>query len=303
MHRLTKLCRTNFTHQLRRYVQPAIYDSLTDPPLFIIPDNYDFTKTSVEVYGSKDMNFLSREQSRSRIDYNFHSNFMSTRQELHDTIVDYTLGACTKTYHDPWIVFTAGAMGSGKTSTMKRLSHLDYFPINNFVRISPDRLKRLLPEFPGYLHYDQRTVGRKLRTEVGYIAEICLWESMFRQNCIWLDSSLRDANFHEKLFAQIRKDFPMYRIAVVHVRADSEKVFFRAQERTKATQRIVPPEDIQKSLDEVPKTMNILKPLCDFFTEIDNNYEKEDIKIIGHTWEGFVDVWKCEERQTQSLLL
>jgi hypothetical protein len=77
----------------------AIHDFLpTDIPLSIIPDDYDYSKTSVEVYGSTNMNFLSREQSRSRIDYNFHSNFMLQRQELHDTIVDYTLGTCVTLY-------------------------------------------------------------------------------------------------------------------------------------------------------------------------------------------------------------
>lgn len=64
-----------------------------------------------------------------------------------------------------------------------------------------------------------------LRQEVGYIAEVLLWESLYESMCIWVDGSLRNASFHEKLFAEIRKDFPNYRIAVLYVKSSERRNF------------------------------------------------------------------------------
>jgi hypothetical protein len=50
-----------------------------------------------------------------------------------------------------WIVFTAGAMGSGKTHTLRWLWQKGYFPLHAFVQGDPDRVRGMLPELPGYV--------------------------------------------------------------------------------------------------------------------------------------------------------
>eukprot|EP00494_Astrolonche_serrata_P004864 UN04879 len=119
-------------------------------------------------------------------------------------------------------------MGSGKTYVMRNLAQQKLFPLHNFVQISQDTIKHKLPEFHGYLQYDECTVGYKLRQESGYLQEVIMWESIFNGNCIWVDSSLRNSLYHEKLFHSIRQDFDDYRIAIIWVRADSDIVFKRA---------------------------------------------------------------------------
>lgn len=52
---------------------------------------------------------------------------------------------------------------------------------------------------------------------------------------------------------------------------DGWGAFERALARSKTTQRIVPKEDILRSLEEVPRTMKILRPLTDFYCEINND--------------------------------
>jgi hypothetical protein len=50
-----------------------------------------------------------------------------------------------------WVVFTAGAMGSGKTHTLRWLWQNGYFPLHAFVQADPDRVRGMLPELKGYI--------------------------------------------------------------------------------------------------------------------------------------------------------
>lgn len=50
------------------------------------------------------------------------------------------------------MVFTAGAMGSGKGYTMRWLEAKGYFPLGSFVYIDPDEIRTQLPEWRGFLN-------------------------------------------------------------------------------------------------------------------------------------------------------
>ena len=55
----------------------------------------------------------------------------------------------------PWIVFTAGVYGAGKSHTIKELQSLDCFPPgSSFVKVDPDEIRRCLPSIPcrGRIH-------------------------------------------------------------------------------------------------------------------------------------------------------
>ena len=77
--------------------------------------------------------------------------------------------------------------------------------------------------------------------------------------------------------AKIRKDFPNYSIAILHVKADAAVVLHRAEKRALTTGRHVPKEEILKSVQEVPASVQLLVPLVDFTVHIDNSSDGDPV--------------------------
>jgi len=86
---------------------------------------------------------------------------------------------------NPWIVFTAGAMGAGKGYTIKHLHRKNRFPLSNFTIIDPDEIRRLLPEFDVYTNSIEPSLaehaGTFTKKEAGYIAELFLHVALQQQ--------------------------------------------------------------------------------------------------------------------------
>ena len=105
---------------------------------------------------------------RSQLDYNYHSYYHPERQVLQDSIIELMMNSttvmdsstislesssgghsksksnstqiiqtCSTPASDPWIVFTAGAMGAGKTHTIRYLHQHQHFPLKAFVTVDP----------------------------------------------------------------------------------------------------------------------------------------------------------------------
>jgi len=80
---------------------------------------------------SKDMNFYGPfAHIRKTLDYTYHSNYTKQRQVFQDSIIEEFLesvsltdvnGDVCTTPTEPWVVFSAGAMGAGKGYTINEL--------------------------------------------------------------------------------------------------------------------------------------------------------------------------------------
>jgi hypothetical protein len=71
-----------------------------------------------------------------------------------------------------WIVFTAGAMGVGKGHTLGWIYEQQLFPLQSFVNVDPDCIRKLLPETDSYNEINSDTTGFLTQKEVGYISEV-----------------------------------------------------------------------------------------------------------------------------------
>ena len=118
---------------------------------------------------------------RGTLDYTFHSNYTFERQRFQDAVVNEFLngavifdknGEVCTTPTEPWLVFTAGPMGAGKSYTMRKLVERGYFPLLAFVRVDPDEIRRYLPEFHLYVEQSPELAGELTRKEAGFISEI-----------------------------------------------------------------------------------------------------------------------------------
>lgn len=105
------------------------------------------------------------------------------------------------------------------------------------------------------------------------------------------DGSLRDSDWYKAYFARLREEFPSVRQAILHVTAPREAVFERAAARAKATGRIVPKALLEAALEQVPRSVEVLSPLVDYYAELNNADKVELVKPEGSTWEEFTEVW------------
>lgn len=272
-------------------------------PTYPIPSYFSLDMSTEENYGIQHMEFYGPfETIRSNLDYSYHGNYIRSRQLFQDNIVEKLLngtiirdpsGRVCKTPTEPWIVFTAGVMGAGKSHTIKRLASQGLFPLQSYVAVDPDEIRQHFPEYHLYATLYPERAGELTHKEAGYVTEIVTAAALKRGHNVLVDGSLWDADWYQGYFEKLRKDYKNMRIAILHITAPREAVFKRAKNRAIVTGRVVPHETLEMSLKQVPISITKLSPLADFFCELDNAPEADEITIStdGITWDSFRDVW------------
>jgi len=172
---------------------------------------------------------------------------------------------------EPWVVYTAGAMGAGKSYTLRWLDKHGYFPLSTFVSVDPDAIKCELPEMKAFIKSEPDCASSLVHKESGYIAEIAEAAAFDRSFNLLVDGSLRDHQWYRSLFRRIRRHHKNYRIAILHVTARPETVYQRAGQRSESTGRVVPKAVLDDALYSVPRSVQLLAPYADFVMEINND--------------------------------
>eukprot|EP00960_Hanusia_phi_P077762 768739-Hanusia_phi.AAC.4 len=85
---------------------------------------------------------------------------------------------------------------------------------------------------------------------------------------IWVDGSLRDAEWYTKVFKEIKEKHPEYRIAILYVYASIYSVLERTKLRGRMTGRVELEWDILESLMRVPGAVEHLASDVDFLAWI-----------------------------------
>lgn len=278
--------------------------SLLLNPTYPIPPSFSSDKSTEENYAADNMEFFGPFKSiRASLDYSYHGNYTQSRQLFQDRIVEKLLdgtiiedsngrGVC-KTPNEPWIVFTAGVMGAGKSHTIKQLASRGLFPLQSYVVIDPDDIRQHFPEYVLYAMQSPEHAGELTHKEAGYVTEIVTAAALQRGHNVLVDGSLWDADWYKGYFEQLKKSYGNLRIAILHVTAPREAVFTRAKHRAKVTGRVVPIETLELSLKHVPQSIKLLAPMVDYFCELDNSPDSEEIvlKTEGVTCDSFRDAW------------
>jgi len=259
---------------------------------------------------------------REGLDYDYHANYQLERQELQDTVIDTLISSshivdingfhCT-TPTQPWLVFTAGPMGAGKSWVIRRLMERGVFPLMAFVGVDPDVIRRYLPEWDEYVKEDPSVAGEMTRKESGYIVEILTEAALRSGKNVLVDGSLRDVEWYSGYFERLRLDYPNLRIAILSVEAGEKVVLERARKRGVETKRVVPEELLMEAIKQVPESVRVLKEKVDYcaimgnegdndvaLREIFKDGVKEEYGVEGkglekegegREWQAFKDNW------------
>ena len=263
----------------------AIQRHWQPPHLYKVPLKYDWKLSTEENYKVDCSHLYGPFKTvRERLDYSFHACYSRERQELQDSIVQFFLQK-----HDqdktkfiqcdsnssgrPWAVFTAGVMGAGKSFTLRRLHQKGLFPLDAFVIVDPDEIRRLLPEFVVYVNKDAQQAGTLTRKEAGMLSEMISLAALERGHHVLVDGSLRDHEWYENYFSDLRHSFPGIQLAIIHVTAPIDVINRRVKARADETGRLIPQQVLEQSIAEVPESVNLLKHLVDFFLKIDNSIQ------------------------------
>lgn len=229
------------THSIKpneaHHLYPLVHQTsqaLSCPPFGFRPHpQYDWGHSTEDNYRSEERKFFGKFQKiRQRLDYEYHSNYSRGRQRLQDSIIDYLLSSTGRernTPSTPWIIFTAGVMGAGKTHTIKHLHANGKFPLESFVSVDPDEIRRLLPEFHDYVKKCPEKAGRFTRKEAGMITEILTKAALESGKNVSVDGSLRDAIWYRNYFVSLRNTYPAIKLGIIHVTAPMEAILQRVE--------------------------------------------------------------------------
>ena len=140
---------------------------------------YDFEKTTEHNFSGPGYTHIGKYKAlRTRLDSNFHATYSYQRQEFQDRIIDYYVNlnsawnrprwqhsATTRSTppspppsthtntntNPPFVLFTAGAMGAGKSHTLRWLARTrPEFPLAGAVFVDIDRVREHFPEMDEY---------------------------------------------------------------------------------------------------------------------------------------------------------
>eukprot|EP00928_Gymnodinium_smaydae_P011941 TRINITY_DN14368_c0_g1_i2.p1 TRINITY_DN14368_c0_g1~~TRINITY_DN14368_c0_g1_i2.p1 ORF type:complete len:524 (-),score=114.61 TRINITY_DN14368_c0_g1_i2:142-1713(-) len=283
-----------------RYLATRRKSRLATPTQFrwSTPVNYDYSKATHLNYQATGLQEAVGPFAdiRQELDTSYHGCYTEERQRLQDAFVQDIVGSSIHR-DDPWIVFTAGAMGAGKSHAVQWMSQHGYFPLPDIVQIDPDRIRMELPEWQRYVAADPYTAGALTHRESGYCVEIAQEGALRAGKHIWVDGSLQNAEWYSKVFKDIRKRYPQYRIAVFHIAASWDVIVRRTAARQRVTGRGVPEERLRASFEKVPTAVKKLAPLVDFVAHIFN----DDTPELLASMEGGPGTWSDVRRRFVTL--
>jgi len=205
--------------------------------------SFDIQKSTEENHMSNNSYFYGPyAHIRKTIDYTYHHNYRRERQLLQDAIIsEYLIKASIKdkdgeyctTPTEPFVVFTAGAMGAGKGHVINYMDTNGYFPLASFVLVDPDEIRSLFPEYALYKSENPFKAGEMTRKEAGYIVEILTLYAMQAGKNVLVDGSLRDWKWYGEYFHTLKKDYPAVKISILHIHAERDIIIERAKVITK----------------------------------------------------------------------
>jgi predicted kinase len=275
----------------------------------LISAKYNWSQSTAENYKSDagHHHYGKYASIRKTLDYAYHSNYTTERQLTQDTIVDSLLnntwikesnGKVCSTSNEPWIVFTAGCMGAGKSWTIRHIAENGDFPLQAFVTVDPDEARRHLPEFERYTQLEPERAGEWTRKEAGFLSEILTLAALDKGHNVLVDGSLRDSSWYQSYFRRLRRDYAPVKIGILHITAPPGVIYARAASRALETGRVVPRATLEESMHQVPLSVEQLAPVTDFYAQLHNSEESLKIETPGVSWKSFREAWvqSCGDR-------
>lgn len=250
-------------------------------------ENYDYSKSTEEFYAD-DAEFVGKYAAhRAVLDYTYHKKYSIQRQIMQDRILDSFMGTIIfdneltcEIPQQNWIVFTAGVMGSGKSHSLTWLSQHHIFPLTSFVRVDPDALRELLPENTNYNTLYPQNSAQYTQKEAGYLSEILTGYALSVGKNVLVEGTLRDGAWYTQYITRTKQNYPKLKFGLFHFNCTLNTVIARCEKRGRQTGRNVPLDVIERTLDQINNSMQILEEYMDVYYMFDS---EGDMPVITYT--------------------
>eukprot|EP00435_Cladocopium_sp_Y103_P014930 s1335_g3.t1 len=223
--------------------------------------------------------------ARRLVDKSYHGHYTVERQRFQDSLVTQLVDSLDISSREPRLIFTAGAMGVGKSHVIRWMKEKDILPLHDFVYINPDRIAAQLPEYHGYIEHNRACAAVMTRLEAGLLTELSLMYALQQKRNMVVDSSLRHGSWYSRVLEKIRQKLPEVRVVLMYVHAREETVYRRAIERG-VQGRVVSKVEVADSLEKLPLAIQKLLPHVDTFIQVDNNDAEPRVTSVCHQGRG-----------------
>jgi hypothetical protein len=218
-------------------------------------------------------------ETRKELDYTYHSHYTIDRQIVQDKIITELLSV-GRSMKFPWLIYTFGVVGAGKTYTIRKFSEINIFPLLAFVVIDYDRIKCMIPEIQKYIEEDPDTSTSRVHREAALISEIAERQAIKMKKCLLVDGGLRKNEWYQHRLKSLVMNSSHYSLGIIHVIADSELIYKRIAQRTISSDRNIDLKPIENKIDDLPLYVNTLSFVSHLTVTISNNDENKIPKIV-----------------------
>jgi hypothetical protein len=280
--------------RLALFVRNTYAEASTKTSLFrLMLSGYNYQLSTRANYGSTKDESCGGEfaDARALIDSNHHGYYVKSRQEWQDKFLRSMFRELRGISGSalPWLIFTCGAMGSGKTFVQRWCKENKFLVEWELaVIIDSDSIKEAMPEWPGYLAHNPHNAGSSCHEESVYVQEIGHECAMSRSLDVCVDGSLSDWQWNSKLFSRIRAKYPHYRIAIIAVHVEESTARRRCAQRFISEGRAIPNNAFVRSLAATSTSLDSLGPMADAVVHISNDIDgekpvlvKSDVRVRG----------------------
>lgn len=164
------------------------------------------------------------------------------------------------------------------------LSDQGLFPLESFVLVDPDRMRKMLPESAEYRRRDPLTAGQYTQKEVGFLSEILTMQGLLDAKNVLVDGSLRDAAWYIDYVRNLRSEFPELRVGIVYVTASMDTILKRVQVRAEQTGRAVPEKTLRDTHEQVPRSITLLSPYADVIVTFENEGGSVEPRLLNMSY-------------------
>ncbi|CAK0803934.1 unnamed protein product [Prorocentrum cordatum] len=262
-------------------------------PEWTIPEDYNWEANTQENYSSDGFGLGGRFAAiRDLTDVGYHGCYTEERERFQDSLVEQALqSAVGGPRREPLLLFTAGAMGVGKTFVIQWMKERGLLPLEHFVLIDPDRMAKRLPEWSGYWERAPSSAALMTKLEAGLVTELSLVAALQDRRSILVDSSLRHGSWYARVLDKVRKALPEVRIALLYIHSREEMIHSRAASRG-LQGRVAIASEVNDSLQKMSRAVGRLLPYVDAFVQIANNGDDPTVlDPAGQPVEGSSDRW------------
>lgn len=177
----------------------------------------------------------------------------------------------------PWLVLTAGAMASGKTTVLNHFKTLGRLNTNKFLIIDPDDAKKaLMAKYRSSVPDGTKSPSDFHLLSI-YISDMTLVWAM-KQNipCVYV-TSLRHLPSAQNLIRTVRRDFPSFKLELLHVRSPLASLDQRNRLRAQTETRLVPHDLLMAASTQVRETVRHVRASVDSFIRVVNDDDRSPV--------------------------